>query len=293
MIVRARHIPPPRPAEGRAHGHCGELLQGRLGPGGPVALVTLPWPDLATRAWFAPAPGAPLMVRVRAPGAHDPQVARRAARAVLAALGRPGWGGRLILANPAPVGGGAGSSSMDALASIRAVAAAFGGRFRPEQEAALALKAEPAVDPLMHDAPVFFASREGRALAEMPPAPKLLAVGGFDGPGRETALAVPSCLDVTELAARLATAFASRDLAEIGRVATLSAEADQAQNPKPHWAEIGVLAKETGALGVAVSHSGSAVALLFSPDVPDAATRAAWDLVEIGVVTPRLFRPFG
>ncbi|TMV63484.1 propanediol utilization protein, partial [Thioclava sp. BHET1] len=37
------------PAEGRATGHFGELLQGRLGPDGPLALVTLPCPPLAAR----------------------------------------------------------------------------------------------------------------------------------------------------------------------------------------------------------------------------------------------------
>lgn len=292
-MIASRHIPPPRPAHARVHGHCGELLQGRLGPGGPVALVTLPWPELEARAWFAPSPCAPLLVRVKAPGAHDPQVAKKAARAALSALGRAGWGGRLILANPAPVGGGAGSSSMDALAAIRAVAAAFGVRFGASQEAALSLQAEGAVDPLMHDAPVLFASREGRVLAMLPPAPKLLVVGGFDGPGRETASAAPSDLDVTDLAAGLTRAFADRDLEEIGRVATFSAEADQAQNPKPHWAEIMALAKETGALGVAVSHSGSAVALLFEPGESGAARAALAGLAEIGVSAPRLFRPFG
>lgn len=293
MIASTRHIPHPRPAHARVHGHCGELLQGRLGAGGPVALVTLPWPELSAKAWFAPARGAPLLAHVRAPGAHDPQVARRAARAALAALGRAGWGGRLIIANPAPVGGGAGSSSMDALASIRAVAAAFGARFGAAQEAALALDAEGAVDPLMHAAPVLFASREGRVLATLPPAPQLLAVGGFDGPGRETRRADPSDLDVTDLASRLARAFADRDLAEIGRVAMASAEADQAKNPKPHWAEVRALSREAGALGVTVSHSGSAVALLFPWGEGGAARAAQAGLAEIGVAAPQLFHPFG
>ncbi len=282
-----------RPGFGRAHGHCGELLQGRLGPDGPVALVTLPWPDLVSRAWFAPAQSAPLLVRVRGPGEHEPDVAKRAARAAQAALGRAGIGGRLVLSNPAPVGGGAGSSSMDALISIRAVAAAFGARFEPEWEAALAHRAEGAVDPLMYDAPVLFASRQARKIALLPPAPKLLAVGGFDGPSRQTAAASPSDLDVTELATRLARAFAARDLREIGAVATASAEADQALHPKPHWAEIKALAVEVRALGVAASHSGPAVALLLPPDADTRARRAVTGLMEIGVARAQAFRPYG
>ncbi|TCP38104.1 hypothetical protein EV662_12129, partial [Rhodovulum marinum] len=42
----------PRHAARRAcvAGHFGEFLQGRLGPDGPVVLVTLPCPALAVRA---------------------------------------------------------------------------------------------------------------------------------------------------------------------------------------------------------------------------------------------------
>lgn len=268
-------------------------MQGRLGADGPVALVTLPWPELISRAWFNPAMGAPLLVRVQAQGAHKPDVAKRAARAALAALGRARVGGRLILSNPAPVGGGAGSSSMDALIAIRAVATAFGANFEPAQEAALALQAEGAVDPLMYEAPVLFASRQARLLRQLPPAPKLLAVGGFDGPGRATIAAPPSDLDITELAGRLARAFATGDLSEIGAVATASAEADQAKHPKPHWAGIRTLAAETNALGVAVSHSGPAQALLFPPDAAENAHRAAAGLTEIGVAKAHVFRPYG
>ncbi len=198
-----------------------------------------------------------------------------------------------MLTNPAPVGGGAGSSSMDALATIRAVAAFFGAAFGPDREASLMLEAEGAVDPLMHVSPVLFASREARVLAGLPRAPKMLAVGGFDGPGRKTAAADPSDLDVRELAARLAKAFAAGDLSEIGAIASASAESDQAKNPKPRWAEVKALAKETGALGVAVSHSGSAVALLFPPGAQAVTRRAAAGLDELGVRSTRLFRPFG
>ena len=145
----------------------------------------------------------------------------------------------------------------------------------------------------MHDAPVVFASREARALAALPPAPKLLAVGGFDGQGRATAAVDPSTLDIRPLAARLAAAFISKDVSEIGAAATESAEADQATNPKPHWADLRIVSAETGASGVAVSHSGSAVALLFAPDRADDARRARSAMAEFGIAEPRLFRPFG
>jgi uncharacterized protein involved in propanediol utilization len=119
------------------------------------------------------------------------------------------------------------------------------------------------------------------------------AAGLEENPGRRTASATPSDLDVRRLAERLGEAFAARDLAAIGAVATLSAEADQAANPKPHWAELRALAAATGALGVAVSHSGSAVALLFAPDAAQDARRARDALREIGLTRPALFRPFG
>ena len=41
-------------ASRRVMGHFGELLQGRLGPEGPLALITLPCPKLEARANRAP-----------------------------------------------------------------------------------------------------------------------------------------------------------------------------------------------------------------------------------------------
>ena len=46
-----------RSIEVTVHGHFGELLQGRLGPGGPVALVTLPSSQARSASIRSPATG--------------------------------------------------------------------------------------------------------------------------------------------------------------------------------------------------------------------------------------------
>ncbi len=170
----------PRPAAARVMGHFGELAQGRLGPGGPVALVSLPCPALVTEVRFRPAPGGL--------SADVPEAAKllAAAALVLAQVAPPGWGGRLAVRRAAPPGGGAGQSTADVLGTVRAVAAAFGRRFAADEEARLCLAAEGAVDPLMHGEPVLFASREARVVRRLAALPPLRVVGGFAGPGAAT-----------------------------------------------------------------------------------------------------------
>ena len=268
-------------------GHFGEILQGRLGPSGPIALLTLAArgvPALATRVRWRPAKGAALLVR----GAPDVQLAAAAHRAGLRRARALGWGGRLDIETLARPGGGCGVSTSSLLAALRLAAP----EISPEREATLLLALEGAVDPLMLEEPgrALWASREGRMVQRLPPPPPLLVVGGYDGPGRRTDPTEQDFSDVSDLVARVEAAARSGDVAAFAAVATASAERRQAAAPKPRFDALKNLARQCGALGVVVAHTGSAAGLLFAPDQEREARRAEAALPTLGVERPIRFR---
>lgn len=258
--ARADASRPERVAE--ATGHFGEILQGRLGPEGPVALVTLPCRHFRARAALRPSrrPG------FRVSGSGAGAIAERAARLTLEALDRTPPDADLVIETNAPPGGGAGSSTLSALTAMRALAG--DGAWRPAGEAGLCLAAEGAVDPLMWPDPgaLLWASRRAFALALLPPPPRFAIVGGFDGPGCATDPGDHDFPDIADLAAALrAEPPTARLWAES---AAESAARNQARNPKPRWAALTALAESAGALGPVVAHTGSAAGLLFAEDAP-------------------------
>lgn len=264
----------PQPAAAEVPGHLGELVQGRLGPRGPVALLTLPCPALVSRVSYTPAPGA------LASAEPVSAKARAAARLALAEIGAEGWGGDLAIERPALPGLGLGSSTAETLGAVRAVARAFGLRLAPEREAALCLAAEGAVDPLMWEDPVLFASREGRVIEPLPPLPPMRLVGGAAGPPHPTDPADNGFPDLAGVFSDAVAALQAGDLAGLARAATRSAEANQARSPNPAWEAVAALARRHGALGLAVSHSGPAIALILAPNSPAA---PAADLATLGL----------
>jgi uncharacterized protein involved in propanediol utilization len=234
-------------------GHFGELLQGRLGPDGPVALVTLPCPTLRVT----------LTARRGAFALHQPD-----GRAVPLAEARRlvPHDARLTLRVPMPLGGGAGVSTAARVALLR-----LGGMTDPAELAAACHALEGATDPLMFPDParLLWASRQGRALAPLPPLPRFDIIGGFFGPPRRTNPADMHFSDISDLVALWPAACAH--LPDMARLATESARRclalrGPAGDPTP------VLAARLGALGWTMAHTGSARGLIFSPGtVPDAA----------------------
>ncbi|MBK0397656.1 propanediol utilization protein [Limibaculum sp. M0105] len=249
----------PKPATTRVRGHFGELAQGLASPGGTVALVTLPCPALVTEVTFRPAPGPPTS------GEPVSRKALDAARATLARLGRADWGGEILIRRACPPGLGAGTSTAEALGTVRAVAAAFGQQFSPDDEAALCLAAEGAVDPLMHECTTLFASRQGRVLRRLPPLPGLAVAGGFAGAARITDPADKDFPPMGDVFEAIEAALSDGDLRALGVAATRSAAANQTRNPNPAWEAVQEISRDVGALGVCVAHTGSAIALLLDP----------------------------
>lgn len=256
----------PPAGTGAAPGHFGEFLQGRLGPSGPLALVTLPCATLTARARFCP--GGPFTLAT-GPAAPLP---RPRALALLRALGLPPTG-RLTLRWTMPPGGGAGASTAALTAAARAL-----GEHDPDRLAALCLALESATDPLMFPAPatLLWAPRAGARLGHLPPPPALRVVGGFDGPPRRTDPADLRFADIADLLPRWTAAAAARELPTLAALATTSAQRNQSLRGGPPLDALRALAARTGALGLIAAHTGSARGLIFAPHTgaPDQAARS-------------------
>ncbi|MFQ8432359.1 propanediol utilization protein [Amaricoccus sp. W119] len=252
----------------RVAGHFGELLQGRLGPDGPVALVTLPCPALAIRCDWRPGPFA---LRQIGPAV----IGQRAALALLRRLGLPARAA-FRLSGALPPGGGAGASTAARVAFARAAAEAAG---LPVPEAPALARAcvasEGASDPLMYPEParLLWGSRAGRVLATLPPPPPLEVIGGFFGPARRTDPRDHDFPDIADLAEAWPRAVS--DARAAARLASESARRVLGHRHKGLADPTEALADRLGALGFAIAHTGSARALLFRPgEVPAAATAA-------------------
>ena len=244
--------------ESQVRGHFGELLQGRLGPSGPVALITLPCPAFAATARFTPA----RHLQVHDAGAGVLSLARAAQ--MLRLLGLPP-SGRVALRLTMPPGGGAGASS----AALMALALAAGAR-GPEAITKAALAVEGATDPLMFPQPerLLWASRQGRVFATMPALPRFQVLGGFLGPGQRTDARDDDFPDIADLVADWPAACAN--LAELACLISQSARRTLAlRGPMNDPTE--ALVARHGALGLVIAHTGSARGLLFPPGpLPDA-----------------------
>lgn len=247
----------------RVAGHFGEWLQGRIGPEGSLALVTVVCDPLAVEA------------RRLGPGALEirqdrPVLGLSRARDFLERIGAPE--GRFSLHADMPPGGGAGAST----AALLALAAASGQRGPALAQACLAV--EGASDPLMLPNPdqVLWAPREGRVLAAIPPLPRAEIVGGFWGAPQVTDPADLAFPDVSDLVRRMGRGCALVDLAAIAR--TSAERCTGARGPAGD--PVAGLAQDLGALGYLRAHTGSARGLIFAPGTVPAHAEAA--LAEAG-----------
>lgn len=233
---------------GQVAGHFGEWMQGRLGPDGPLALVTVPCHALMVTV--AATPGG-----FAVSGAGDGALARR----FFKALGElPNL--QFHVSADAEPGRGAGVST----AALLAMAAAAG--LGPDGLAEAALAAEGAVDPLMLARPgeVLWASREARVVRRFAPLPEFEIVGGFLGAPERTRAEDQDFPDIADLVPMWAHAAERRDRAALAGLSTEAARRTTARRgPRDDPTE--ALARQIGALGVLRAHTGSARGLIFAP----------------------------
>ncbi|MGB3315734.1 MAG: propanediol utilization protein [Albidovulum sp.] len=239
----------------RVAGHLGELMQGRLGPSGPVVLISLPCPVLAVEAWHLPGPG----LSIHGSGQRLLTPAR--AIDVLDRLSLK-LSGRVVLSANMPAGGGAGAST----ASLVALARLAGADVPPPALARACVMAEGASDPLMFGMPerLLWASRRAEVLSRLPPIPRFDIVGGFYGDHRRTDPRDMDFPDVSDLISPWRAAARGGDAAALAGIASTSAERTLALRG-PVGDPTARLAASFGALGFAIAHTGSARAFLFRP----------------------------
>ncbi|SOB99214.1 propanediol utilization protein [Rhodobacter maris] len=239
-------------------GHFGEWLQGRMGPEGPVVLVTLSAPALGVEAWHRPGPGLAL---------HGAGLSPARARRFLERLGGALFG--QVVLRPAVVPGlGTGVST----AALLALARLAGLERPPADLAAACIATEGASDPLMFAAPdrLLWASRQGRALAALPPLPRHEILGGFDGPPTRTEAEDDAFPDILDLAQRWQ---AGATLAELAALASESA-ARSSRLRGPGAESAPALVARLGALGWMRAHTGAARGLIFAPGTVPAGAEA-------------------
>lgn len=249
----------------RAPGSCGELIQGALA--GVDLQLSCPI-DVAAEAQLAFGGQVPLLEGLP----RHPKV--RAA--IHAFLGHEGAGvmGRLRLSNPLPRGKGFGTSTADIAAALSALAAGLSRPVTPVDLARAALTVEPS-DGTLFPGIALFDHRRGQvhgSLGDPPPLEVLIYdTGGTVNTARfndRPDLARRNQAKEPMVREALALAWEGLrrgDVEAIGAAATLSARAHQALLPKACLEPVLALAREVGAVGVNVAHSGTLLGILLDP----------------------------
>ncbi|QYZ68804.1 propanediol utilization protein [Neotabrizicola shimadae] len=233
--------------------HFGEWLQGRIGPAGPVGLVTL----LPAVTGLAGQRRAGALAACRF-GQGAGLIPLPRLRRFLNDLGLPPKGRYLLKPRFVPGSGtGMSTASLLAVARLAGYAGPRGCLVRA------CLRAEGASDPLMLDHPDrhLWASRQGEVLMGLPPPPRAELLVGFWGPPERTRAEDCDYADISDLVSDWSNA---PGLAGCAALASESARRCQARRG-PASDPTADLARALGALGFARSHSGPARALIFAP----------------------------
>ncbi len=270
-----------------APGTCGELAQGVLD--GVTAMITCPI-DLYSTATVELREGTG-----RAQGPAESPKAVRAVELTIALLGRDDLDGQLYIRCDVPRSKGMASSTADIVAAIGATAEALNSEISIKDQAKLALTVEPSDGVMLPGIALFdhMGGQIARSLGD-PPDMRVLVLEFAGALDTETFNAVERHAELQRLessfreALELITEGLERGDSElIGRGATLSALSYQVVLPKPQLPEAATLARDAGALGVNVAHSGTAIGLLFRGDTEciawasDSARRRLSDLVAV------------
>jgi uncharacterized protein involved in propanediol utilization len=273
-VMTTRVINRARTGLGVSFGTFGELLQGA--DGDSDFLVTLPIARWST-AQVMLVPGVSELRAVPA----GKQKSLRVAKAVLAKYGVR-CGGTLAVTSELPEGKGMSSSSADLVATVRAVTDALGVAVTPAEIESYLRVIEP-TDGLMYREVVAFYHRRVTLCRVLGPVPPLTIVGLDEGGQVDTVRFNASRPGITKAERReyqtllddLATAMVAGDLETLGRVSTRSAVLNQARCPKRNLDRMLEIAKDVGALGVAVAHSGTMVGVVVSAADPGHAGKVA------------------
>jgi uncharacterized protein involved in propanediol utilization len=257
---------------GKCSAQYGELFQGQISSDNDQyhrCLMSLPCRELVSTVVFDPCPVQPLHVLP----AHK-QKSLNVVELTLAYCGEESIGGHITVTSNIPEAKGCGSSTADCVAAVIATARAINRVLTEAEVAKLVVQAEVASDNLMFSRAILFAHREGIILTDYGkdiPSLEVLGIDTADEMVVDTLEFSPAVYTRDQIATFegltkvLHTAIVNDDLGLLGEVATASACINQAFLPKPMFGEILQIVKHTSALGVAVAHSGTVLAILLDP----------------------------
>lgn len=242
--------------------HFGEWLQGRIGPTGQVALITLVPDSIHLIAQKISEK------RIACTSVGHGTFSRKTLLRLHRSLPLPDPGHSLLRLPFAP-GLGTGMST----ASLLAHARLCGFQGNALECARGIIFAEGASDPLMFRKPdqVIWSSRQGRVLGRVPAPFRAHLVGGFFGPPVPTRATDCNYDDISDLLAAWPKAGSLAQAAELASESARRCHERRNLAPDP----LADLARDLGALGWVTSHSGAARALIFAPGtVPSQALAA-------------------
>ena len=258
-------------ATASAPGTCGELVQGITG--GVHFLVTCPinqFSRVTVTLWESSDAGTGIRVK------GDPRLPKtlQAVGSALVEIQKqrriPDLLAHVSVANPLPIGKGMGSSSADITAAVSATGTAAGVVLSPETIARIALSVEP-TDGVMFPGVALFDHRSGRVAEPLGPPPPLEVIV-VDCGGEVDTLEFnridrtadwESVSVKTDAALELVREGISRGDPElVGRGATISARAGCTSDAVPWVERAESFARENGAVGINVAHSGTVVGIL-------------------------------
>lgn len=260
---------------GRSFGTFGELLQGALPRTEQPFMVTFPLALWSTATFQHRADAATVTVQ--------PEHKQKSARLAALALSRTGLsgGGELFLHSEMPEGKGLASSSADLVATARAVAAAAGVRFAPEDIESLLRPIEPS-DGVMYDEIVDFDHRAVRLRERLGTLPTMTIVAQDMGGQVDTvhynsttrAYEEVERREYARLLDQVREAIRHADLEAAGQVATRSAELNARRIPNRVLGPLLRICRDTDALGVACAHSGTVLGILLPHADPEVTAKA-------------------
>jgi L-threonine kinase len=176
--------------------------------------------------------------------------------------------------NPHPIARGLATSTMD-IAGTFAACAAFAERCLSDEELfSLCADIEPS-DGIMFKGLAKVDHINGTLLERLPPPPDMIVVAIIPARRLDTSSyrEDTTLLDIARSLRKeherayetLKEGLLAHDSGLVARAATLSAEAQQQVIPKDEWSLLKETGSLSGALGIAVAHSGTASGLLFDP----------------------------
>ncbi len=187
-------------------------------------------------------------------------------------LGKPDFDYGIALSSELPIGKGMASSSADIAAVCFAVAAAYGVELTAPEVSRIAAGIEP-TDGVFFENIIRLNHMTGECLETMEEYPRL-KIAVFDAGGAVDTVSFHKRTDLAELSIRneritdaaLELIRSSSSPSAWAEAATKSSLANQSILPKKDLSEMIKAARERGALGVNVAHSGTVIGILFSPD---------------------------